>query len=249
MKITVITVCKNSALTLERALSSVAQQNWGSIEHIVIDGGSSDSTFEILKRYSKNLTHVLSGPDNGIYDAMNKGISLSSGDVICFLNADDYYASESSLSLVAQRMEKFSLDALMGDVYFFSKSNPKRITRRYRSNYFSPKRLAWGWMPAHPSLFLRREVVKRVGKFDDSYKIAGDFEFIVRVFLNQNLKFQHVPKVLVCMQSGGISTNGWRSKLILNREVLRACRENGLRTNFFKILSKYPFKLLEFIFP
>lgn len=246
MKISVITVCYNSAATLARALQSVADQDWSDIEHIVIDGGSTDHTPQVLEQF-EHLTSIVREPDTGIYDAMNKGLARVSGDVVCFLNADDQYASSTVLSRVAVQMQDHQLDAFMGDVCFFHETRPDRIVRRYRSERFTPARLAWGWMPAHPALFLSRAVVQRVGRFKVNYKIAGDFEYIVRAFHGQNLRYRHLPEVLVRMQSGGASTNGWRSKILLNQEVMRACRENGLQTNMFKLLMKYPVKMLELL--
>lgn len=201
----------------------------------------------IIEHFRPQLAHVLSEPDKGIYDAMNKGLERASGDIICFLNADDHYATNTVLSKVAMLMHEQQLDALMGDVGFFHEVDPCRMVRRYRSNHFTPDRLAWGWMPAHPALFLSRAVVQRVGRFKTDYRIAGDYEFIVRAFYGHNLACRHLPEVLVNMQIGGVSTNGFGAKLRLNREVLRACRENGVQTNIVKILSKYPAKLLEFL--
>jgi glycosyltransferase involved in cell wall biosynthesis len=245
--ISVITVCYNSAATLARALQSVSDQDWPRIEHIVIDGASKDQTAEVIEHFRSRLAFVLSEPDRGIYDAMNKGLDQASGDIICFLNADDQYASNSVLSRVAMLMYELQLDALIGDVDFFHEADPQRMVRRYRSNHFTPSRLGWGWMPAHPALFLRREVVQRVGRFKTDYRIAGDYEFIVRVFHGQDVHYHHLAEVLVNMQTGGASTGGFGAKLRLNREVLRACRENGLQTNILKILSKYPVKLMEFL--
>jgi glycosyltransferase involved in cell wall biosynthesis len=244
-KISVITACYNSAATLVNTLNSVAEQDWSCVEHIVIDGGSTDGTAEIIRRHSSKLAYFVSEPDNGIYQAMNKGLDQATGDIICFLNADDCYASGNVLSRVVAKMQSQGLDALMGDVCFFDKVNPSRIVRRYRSDRFLPERLVWGWMPAHPALFLSKTIVQRVGRFKEDYCIAGDFEYIIRVFHNKHIHYQHLPEVLVRMQIGGVSTNGLRSKILLNREVLRACRENGLHTNIFKILSKYPVKILE----
>jgi glycosyltransferase involved in cell wall biosynthesis len=248
LRISVITVCHNSAPTLERALQSVADQEWEEVEHIVVDGASTDNTSEILERFRSRLAYVISEPDMGIYDAMNKGIDQANGDIICFLNADDSYASNEVLSQVAQLMNEQSLDAVIGDVGFFHEKDPSRMIRRYRSDRFTPGRLAWGWMPAHPALFLRREVVQRVGHFKTDYRIAGDFEFIVRAFHGRSLRYCHLSEVLVRMQTGGVSTGGWRAKIRLNQEVLRACRENGLKTNIFKVISKYPEKILELVF-
>ena len=155
MKISVITVCYNSAKTLERTLLSVVEQDYQDFEHIVIDGGSSDGSADILANYRTGLAHLMSEPDHGIYDAMNKGLVLARGEVICFLNADDHYASPKVLSQVARKMQAQKLDALMGDVGYFHERSPQRIVRRYRSDRFTPERLGWGWMPAHPALFLQ----------------------------------------------------------------------------------------------
>ncbi len=243
--VTVITVCYNSANTLEQALKSVTIQDCPNVEHIVIDGGSTDDTLAILERYKNHLAYVVSEPDKGIYDAMNKGLDRATGDVVCFLNADDQYASSHVLSRVVKQMQAHQLDALLGDVAFFHATDPTRMVRRYRSDRFTPERLAWGWMPAHPALFLDKSVVQRVGRFKADFRIAGDFDYIARAFYGQYLRYQHLPEVLVHMQTGGASTAGWRSKVLLNQEVLRSCRENGISTNLFKVLSKYPMKLLE----
>lgn len=246
MKISVITVCYNSEHTLERSLKSVASQDWPAIEHIVIDGGSTDNTNKILEHYSSCLAFLVSEPDNGIYDAMNKGLKNATGDIICFLNSDDQYSSNDVLTRVASQMENYKLDAIFGDVGFFHKTNSKHIVRHYRSNFFSPSKLSRGWMPAHPTLFLRKEVVQRVGQFKTTYSIAADFEYIVRVFYGQEVRYKYLPEILVHMQTGGISTSGWRAKIKINKEILRACQENGLQTNMLKILTRYPAKLLEF---
>jgi len=248
MRISVVTVCFNSAKTLTRTLDSVAEQDHPEIEHIVIDGGSSDGSVKILNSYRSKLSHILSEPDRGIYDAMNKGLELAKGDVLCFLNADDHYACPTVLSFVSKKMHSENLDVLMGDVGFFREQSPLKITRRYRSDRFAPNRFSWGWMPAHPAMFITKEVVQRVGKFRTYYRIAGDFDFIVRIFSDKYLKYTHIPKVLVNMQIGGASTRGLKSTITLNKEVLRACRENGIKTNIFKLLLKYPIKLLEFFF-
>lgn len=248
MKFSIITVCYNSAQTIEDTLRSVAAQTWPEIEHILVDGGSRDGTLAIIERYRQSLSKVISEPDHGIYDAMNKGMHAATGDVIGFLNADDVYARANVLGDVAKLMGQEHLDALFGDVEFFRPQKPTLAVRRYSSAHFRPERIAWGWMPAHPALFLRREVFQKVGLFRTDYRIAGDFEFIARAFWRLPLSYRHLPEVLVRMRTGGISTGGWRNTLLLNREVLRACRENGIQTNLLKILSKYPAKLLEYLY-
>jgi len=246
MKFSIVTVSFNSAQTIEDTLRSVAAQAWPEVEHILVDGGSTDGTRAIIERYRQSLAIVISEPDQGIYDAMNKGVRAATGDVVAFLNADDFYAHPDVLKDVARLMAKDHLDALFGDVEFVQPQNTALAVRRYSSARFRPARIGWGWMPAHPALFLRREVFQKVGSFRTDYRIAGDFEFVARAFGCHSLNYRYLPEVLVRMRIGGVSTGGWRSTLVLNREVLRACRENGIPTNMLKILSKYPAKLLEY---
>jgi glycosyltransferase involved in cell wall biosynthesis len=246
MKISIITVAFNAARTIADTLESVAAQVHPEIEHIVVEGASTDGTLEIIKRHGKRVTRIISESDHGIYDAMNKGMHAATGDVIGFLNADDIYAHQNVLTTVVDLMEHEYLDALYGDVEFFRTGYHACTLRRYSSSRFRPDRIAWGWMPAHPALFVRREVFQRVGGFRTDYRIAGDYEFVARAFGKNSLRYLHLPEVLVRMRTGGISTSGWRNTLLLNQEVLRACRENGIKTNMMKILSKYPAKLLEY---
>ena len=246
LTITVITVSFNSVTTLGRTLQSVAAQDWAYIEHIVIDGASTDGTVALIEEHRASLAQVISEPDQGIFDAMNKGLSLATGDVVCFLNSDDFYASTTVLSRVASAIDKHQLDALIGDVEYFRAQDIGRTVRRYRSDRFSPERLGWGWIPAHPALFMRRSIFERIGYFKTDYKIAGDYELIVRAFHDGSLHYEYLPDTLVRMQMGGVSTKGFLSTFRNNLEILRACRENGVSTNYFKIFTKYPAKLLEF---
>lgn len=246
MKISIITVCYNSAETIGRTLRSVREQTYGEIEHILIDGGSRDNTLEVVVAEGPHVAKLISKKDNGIYDAMNKGIQLATGDVLAFLNADDFYKDPEVLAQVAKVMQDEQLDALYGDVEFFRLGKQDVVVRRYESGRFTAGRLGWGWMPAHPALFVRRALFERYGLFRTEYRIAGDFEFIARVFRHPELRHRHLPKSLVCMQMGGISTSGWRATLLLNREMIRACRANAIQTNWLKILVRYPLKALEF---
>ena len=247
MKITVVTAVFNAVETVEQTLRSVAEQNHDDVEHIIVDGSSTDGTLEVIERYRGVLAKVISEPDHGIYDAMNKGIAAASGEVIGFLNADDTYTGADVLAKVAERMSDEALDALFADAEFFKATNPQRVVRRFSSESFGPSKIAWGWMPAHPTLFLRRRTFERFGVFRTDYRIAGDFELVARMFHGATLKYQYLPEVLVRMRAGGASTSGWRNTVVLNREVLRACRENGISTNLLMILSKYPFKVGEFL--
>ena len=246
MRISIITVCYNSAKTIGDALRSVREQTYGEIEHIVVDGGSKDNTLEVVAAEGRHVARLVSERDNGIYDAMNKGIQLATGDVVAFLNADDFYKDAGVLARVARVMRAERLDALYGDVEFFRPGQQDSVARRYNSGRFTADRLGWGWMPAHPALFVRRTLFDRYGAFRTDYRIAGDFEFVARVFQHVDLRHRHLPEVLVRMQMGGISTSGWRATLQLNREMMRACRANAIPTNWPKMLLRYPFKALEF---
>lgn len=246
MKITVITVCYNSAKTIGHTLRSVREQTHDSIEHIIIDGGSNDNTLSVVAAEGAHVAQLVSEKDNGIYDAMNKGIELATGEVVAYLNADDFYKDSEVLTRVANVMHEEQLDALYGDVEFFRKSQRDKVARRYDSGQFTVGRLGWGWMPAHPALFVRRELFQRYGAFRRDYLIAGDFEFIVRVFKHTELRHRHMPESLVSMQIGGASTSGWRATLKLNQEMMRACRDNSIPTNWLKLLLRYPIKAMEF---
>jgi glycosyltransferase involved in cell wall biosynthesis len=245
-KLSIVTVCFNSAAHLEAALTSVAGQTWPNVEHIVIDGGSTDHTLAIIGRHRERLSVVVSEPDKGIYDAMNKGVARATGDYVGFLNSDDAYVDSEVLGLIAETARDDNYDAVFGDVSFFADAAPDRVVRRYDSSRFSPERLRDGWMMAHPALFVKRTVFDAVGPFKTDYRIAGDFEFIARAFKGGTLRYRHVPRTLVRMRLGGASTSGLKSLVRLNSEVLRACRENDIRSNWLRLaLAKYPRKLLE----
>ncbi len=249
LKVTVITVVRNAVDTIERTIRSVASQSYLNVEHIIIDGASTDGTSDIIRRHAATGTKCIFESDKGLYDGMNKGIRLATGGVIGFLHADDYYAHDHILEDIALVMGSESLDAVFGDAAFFKPEQPQRLVRRYCSARFRPERVSWGWMPAHPALYVRRELFEQIGLFQTDYRIAGDFEWVARVFRSRVVRYRYLPEVLVHMRMGGISTGGWRNTLLLNREVMRACRENSIATNWFKILSKYPAKLLEFACP
>jgi glycosyltransferase involved in cell wall biosynthesis len=246
MKISVVTASYNSGRTIGDTLKSVAAQTWRDVEHIVIDGASTDDSLRVVEEKGAHVARVVSERDGGIYDAMNKGVTLATGEIIGFLNADDEYAHSGVLTIVASAFSSGALDAAFGDVAVFRSERPEKSIRRYRSDRFRPDRVGWGWMPAHPAMFVRRDLFTKVGPFSTDYKIAGDFEWVARAFSREPVRYRHIPEVLVRMRAGGVSTAGWKSTVLLNREVMRACRENAIRTNWLMLLSKYPAKLMEF---
>jgi len=245
--ISIITVSFNSEKTIERTLKSVAAQTYKNVEHIVIDGASTDGTVACISKHVDAISYFCSEPDAGLYDAINKGLHIAKGDVIGLMHSDDFFADDGILAEIAEQFARGNVDGVYGDAAFFRPHSPDKTLRLYSSARFSPDRLSGGWMPAHTTLYLRRAMYERLGLFKTGYAIAADFDFVCRLFLQRDICVRYLPKVLVKMQSGGVSTSGWRAKLLLNQEVLRACRENGLQSNWFKILSKYPAKLLELL--
>lgn len=246
MKVSVITVCYNSEKTIERTLRSVISQTYQDIEYIVIDGKSSDQTLKIAENFHPHITQFISESDNGIYDAMNKGLQIATGEIICFLNSDDIYESNKTIERVVKRFQENQIDALFGGVSFFHESTPYKVSRTYRFNHFNLRKFSFGWMPAHPASFIKRTLMMKNGLFDPSFQIAGDFDYFLRMFKNLKFNYECSKDILVRMQMGGVSNQNLTAKLILNKEILFSCNKNGLKTNFLKILSRYPFKLAEY---
>lgn len=245
MKISVITVAYNAEKTIGDTINSVDAQGFDDVEYIVIDGASTDGTVGVIHDNENKITKWISEKDNGLYDAMNKGIAMATGDIIGFLNADDVYADNGVLARVSSVVEE-GVDGCYADVCFV-RNDLQTVVRRYRSSRFHVGRLAYGWMPAHPSLFLRRELYERYGGFKVDYQIAADYELIVRFFHRFHIKAVYVPEVWVKMRLGGVSNRSLYSNYILSREIVRACRENGMQTNMLKVSLKYPLKLMEYV--
>lgn len=243
--VSVVTVCRNSVATIGATLASVQTQGHPSIQHIVIDGASTDGTQELVRRGLRDGGVLVSEPDTGIYNAMNKGVALATGDIIAFLNADDAYAHDDVVASVCREFGRGDVNAIFGDVAFFNDADFKKMVRRYDSGKFRPDRIRWGWMPAHPGMFVARDVYEALGGFAENYRIAGDFDFVVRAFKNKLIRYRHVPEIFVNMQMGGESTRNLAAKMRINREVVQACRANGVYSNLLMVMSKYPLKLLE----
>lgn len=249
MKVSIVTTVFNRKDSIERALESVHSQSYENIEHIIIDGLSNDGTKEIISNFIKDKNNIIfkSEKDNGIYDAINKGISLAKGEIIGLMHSDDFYFNNNVVSEIAESFINNDIDAVYADAVYFNKSDPSKIIRRYKSKKFNKNKLAWGLMPAHTTLYLRNNVFKTHGKYKINYNIASDFEFVARIFNSDNFKSKYIEKPWVKMQSGGASTSGVKSNLTINREVMRACKENNIYTNRLMIYTKYLSKLLEFI--
>lgn len=247
MKISVITVVYNRVHTVEKAIQSVLRQDYPNVEYVVVDGGSTDGTLAILHRYMDRIQQFVSGPDEGLYDALNKGIRLATGDVVGILHADDWFAGEGILSAISRAFAaEPSPEAVYGDIAFIKAGTEQRVVRYYSSARFTPSLLNRGYIPAHPSFFCRRDCFERYGYYKTHYEIAADYELFLRFFTVHQLKAAYLPLRVTNMNPGGKSTSGLQSTLRINREILQACRENGVRTNYFKLYSRYFFKWSEF---
>lgn len=243
MKVSIITVSFNSAATIEDTILSVATQKHPDKEHIVIDGASKDGTVEILRRHP-SITHWVSEADRGIYDAMNKGIAMASGEIIGTLNADDVYADATVLSQVADVFSDPEIEACYADLVYVDQHNPKKIVRYWRSCEYHPGLFEKGWMPAHPTFFVRRDVYKKFGGFDLAFPRQADFELTMRFLAINKIRSVYVPEIWVRMRTGGVSNKSLTGILKGNIEAYRACKKNGLPVSPFfipqKILSRIP---------
>jgi glycosyltransferase involved in cell wall biosynthesis len=247
MKVSIITVCFNSANTIRDTIESVVAQDYGLIEYIVVDGGSRDDTLNVIGEYSKHISMVISEPDRGIYDAMNKGIQAATGDVVCTLNSDDMYARSTSIRHLIEHMKASETDSVFADLVLVNARDTDRVIRYYESGRFHPGRLRYGWMPAHPTFVAKRWLFEEWGHYSLDYRIASDFEMMVRLLHKAGISYAHLPEVVVKMRAGGVSTGGLRNSWILNNEIVRACRENGLETSLPRVLLKVPGKLMEHV--
>jgi glycosyltransferase involved in cell wall biosynthesis len=246
MKISIVTVVKNAGKTIEDTIRSVISQTYPDVEYIVIDGGSTDNTLGIIEKYRNNISRLIIEKDDGVFDAMNKGFSSFSGDIIGFLNADDVYTCPEILQHVADELKNEAVDICFGDVAYINQKNKSKIIRYYSSSSFTKDKIKYGFMPPHPSLFIKRCVYEEFGGFKSDYKIAGDFELMARFFTNKTIRYRYLPINMVKMSDGGISTT-LKNKLKLNKEVLKACVDNGIKTDYVKIYSKYVIKIFEYI--
>jgi len=244
MKISIITVVWNNKETIKDAIDSVLDQTYNDIEYIIVDGASSDGTVDIIESYGDKISKFISEPDKGLYDAMNKGIALATGDVVGILNSDDFYIDEFVIAKIVKEFEEKKVESVYADLVFVKPDDLEKTVRYYDSSYFSPQKFAYGWMPAHPTFFLKREIYEKYGIFKTDYKIAADYELLARFLEKNKISFSYINEAIVKMRIGGASTSGIKNTYILNKEIIKACKENNIYTNWFMVLSKYPKKIL-----
>ncbi|MGC1473637.1 MAG: glycosyltransferase family 2 protein [Psychroserpens sp.] len=240
LKVSLITATSNSLNTLEMCMDSVLSQTYDNIEYIIVDGLSNDGTIELIKDKAKTYHNInwISEIDNGIYDALNKGLSMASGDIIGFIHSDDYLARPSTIENVINAFEAQPADGVYGNLHYVNYADINQIVRNWISQPFHQKLLNRGWMPAHPTLFLKKEVYENCGKFNLEYNIAADYDFILRVFSHSDYKFYFLPEVIVKMRVGGASNRSLKNILEKTKEDFRAAKTNGLTIPFKVILQK-----------
>lgn len=251
MKISIITITYNSAKTLKDTLKSVLKQTYSNLEYIIVDGASKDNTLSVIKKYEplfNGRIKWISEPDKGLYDAMNKGINMATGELVGILNSDDYFTSNDIIQKIAEVFQQDTLiDAVYGDVHFVHPNDLNKCVRYYSSKVFKRNLMRMGFMPAHPSFYIRRECFEKYGLYKTDYKVAADFEFLLRVIYNAKIKTKYLPIDMVTMRTGGASTSGFESHKQIMKEHLRAFRENGIYTNVGLLSLRYFYKIGEIL--
>jgi glycosyltransferase involved in cell wall biosynthesis len=245
-KVSIITVSFNSYRTIAGAINSVLSQSYSNIEYIVIDGDSSDGTKEIIGAYGTRISKFVSASDKGIYDAINKGIKIATGDIIGLLHSDDFFFDDFVIEKVVNAFTEEETGALIGDVVFVDTLDTSRTIRYFSSKNFNTSKFRFGYMPPHPSFYVRRELYEKLGYYKTDYKIAADFELLLRFLLIRRIRYRYLEMPFVSMRSGGVSNKSICSNITLNKEIARACKENGIYTNYLLIYSKYLTKVFEF---
>lgn len=228
MKISIVTAVFNRAQTIGQALEAVQQQTYGMIDHVIQDGGSSDGTLGILEQMSNANTRITSAPDAGIYDAINKGITRAEGEVIGLMHSDDFFADDQVIADVAELFEDPDVDGVYGDLQYVSAEDTTRVIRHWRSGPYDPRKLRHGWMPPHPTVYLRRKVFEEFGLYDTSYRIAADYDAMLRYMGKGGIRMAYLPRVMVKMRVGGESNRSLKHIILKSREDYRALRSNGM---------------------
>ena len=250
MKISVITATYNSGKTVRDTIESVLRQTYKDIEYIIVDGQSKDDTIEIVRSYESQFgerIRYVSEPDKGIYDAMNKGIAMATGDIIGILNSDDFYTSDDVLEQVARVMSDAEVDAVYGDVHYVNDDHLDKCVRYYTSRPFHRSWMRFGFMPAHPSFYCRRKIYEKYGVFDTSYKVAADFENLLRLIFVNRIHIKYISTDFVTMRMGGASSSGLKSHKQIMQDHLRALQSNKVYSNILLLGLRYPYKVCEII--
>ncbi|MCB0410170.1 MAG: glycosyltransferase [Flavobacteriales bacterium] len=246
-KVSIITVCYNSSKTIEDTIQSVIKQTYYNIEYIIVDGLSTDNTLEIVNQYKDKITKIVSEKDNGLYDAINKGIGLASGDIIANLNSDDFYIDSNVIADVVTKMEEDNSDTLYADLYYVDAVDTNKVTRNWVSGPYKKGMFFKGWMPPHPTFFVRKKVYDQYGKFNLELKSAADYEIMLRFIHKHECSISYLPRVIVRMRVGGVSNVSIVNRLKANREDKKAWELNGLKPKPYTLIFKPLSKILQFV--
>ena len=250
MKLSIITATYNSERTLRDTMESILNQTFQDFEYIIVDGASKDATLDIIREYEPRFQgkmRYVSEPDKGIYDAMNKGFAMATGDVIGILNSDDFFTSEDVLQAVVDGFAGEYVDAVYADIHFVGTDDLTKCVRYYSSSVFRPWMMRFGMIPAHPSFYCRKAVYDQYGSFDTTYRIAADFEILLRLIFIHRIRTRYVKKDFVTMRLGGASTTGYGSWSLIMKEHLQIMKQHGVVTNRFLLSLRYIYKLFEFL--
>ena len=247
MKVSIITISYNSAETIEDTIKSVVGQDYPNIEYIIIDGASKDETLSIIGKYKDKIAKVVSEKDKGIYDAMNKGVENATGDIIGILNSDDYYYDESVISEVVRLFEKENTDGLYADLVYVDRADSDKVIRYWKSGEYQPGKFLKGWMPPHPTFFVKKEVYEKFGLYSTDLRSAADYEFMLRVIHKHNISLSYMPRILTKMRVGGMSNVSLKNRWKANMEDRRAWKINGLKPKWYTLTVKPLSKILQFL--
>ena len=246
MKISLITVTHNSEKYLSECIESVIKQTYGNIEHIVIDGKSTDKTVDIIKKYNKNIAKWISESDRGMYDAINKGIAMATGDVIGILNSDDLLVSEDTIETIVRTFKEQNVDSVFGDLEYVDKENTDRIFRIWKGKKYNKNLFKMGWMPGHPTFYIKKSLIERFGGYENHYFTAADYEFMVRYLYKHNISSYYLPKLIVKMRMGGASNKNLNQRLRANRRDYLAMKHNSIPMPFIVSILKPLIKMHQF---
>jgi glycosyltransferase involved in cell wall biosynthesis len=247
MKVSVITSCFNSASTIRTTLESVRVQSYDDLEYIIIDGGSTDQTLELVADFDDCVSILQSEPDQGIYDALNKGIALATGEVVGFLHSDDFFSSPDSVARIVEAFQSSGADAVYANLDYVAREQPDRIVRKWRSQSFEPELFYRGWMPAHPTFYLKRKYYEEFGSYDLDFRQSADYELMLRMLLKHGCSAHFLNEVIIKMRTGGASNVSLRNRWRANQEDARAWKKNGLKANTFTRFLKPLSKLGQFL--
>ncbi len=247
-KISMITVCFNSERTIEDTIKSVISQDYPLIEYIIVDGSSTDGTGKVIEKYNTYISNHISEPDKGIYDAMNKGITMATGDIIGILNSDDIFASNTILSdVINVFVSNPEIDAVYGNITYFKDRSPEKVVRTWNTKPYYPKFFDHGEVPPHPSLFIKKRVYNSIGRYFSDFKITSDYEFMLRAFKIHGYKPYYLNKFIVNMRMGGESTKNFKNIIIGNREIIRAWKMNNLKPPVYFWFLRFTKKVLQYL--